>query len=42
MKISDKAKSIYKNSIVIDGQLGFESAMPWSFLKKMGAYRPLC
>ncbi|MCX7126135.1 MAG: membrane dipeptidase [Gammaproteobacteria bacterium] len=34
MKISDKAKQIYNDSIIIDGQLAFEVDMPWSFLKK--------
>lgn len=34
MKISEQAKRIYKEAIVIDGQLAFELAMPWDFTKK--------
>ncbi len=34
INISDKAKKIYQDAIVIDGQLGFEAAMPWEFSKK--------
>lgn len=32
--ISDKAKNLLQESIVIDGQLGFEETMPWSFEEK--------
>src|SRR5476649_1365579 len=34
MKISDKAKHILQEAVVIDGQLGFEVAMPWTFSEK--------
>src|SRR5688572_29653918 len=34
MQISQRAKQILRNAIVIDGQLGFEPAMPWDFYKK--------
>ena len=34
MNISEKAKSIYQEAIIIDGQLAFEVDMPWEFSKK--------
>jgi membrane dipeptidase len=34
MKISNNAKRLYQDAIIIDGQLGFEVSMPWNFLKK--------
>jgi len=34
MKISEQAKNILENAIVIDGQLGFEAAMPWTLEEK--------
>lgn len=34
LTISAKARNVYEESIVVDGQLGFEEAMPWSFEKK--------
>lgn len=32
--ISDRAKQIFEDAIIIDGQLAFEHAMPWSFEAK--------
>jgi membrane dipeptidase len=34
MNISEQAKKILYDAIVIDGQLGFEVAMPWTFAEK--------
>lgn len=34
MNISNNAKKIYQEAIIIDGQLGFEAAMPYDFEKK--------
>ncbi len=34
MHISKQAKQILHDAIVIDGQLGFEAAMPWTFTEK--------
>jgi membrane dipeptidase len=34
MKISAEAKKIFENAVVVDGQLGFEVAMPWTFEEK--------
>jgi len=34
MKISQKAKSLYQDAIVIDGQLAFEVDMPWDYSEK--------
>lgn len=34
MNISTRAKKLFQESIVIDGQLGFEVAMPWSLSQK--------
>ena len=34
MNVSEQAKKIFHDAIVIDGQLGFEVAMPWTFTEK--------
>lgn len=34
MKISNQAKEIFQSAVVVDGQLGFEPAMPWIFAEK--------
>ncbi len=34
MNIHDKAKRILQEAVIIDGQLGFEMAMPWTFTEK--------
>lgn len=34
MNISDEAKKIFHDAVVIDGQLGFEVDMPWTFTEK--------
>jgi hypothetical protein len=34
MKISDKAKLMHQEAIIIDGQLAFEVDMLWDFSKK--------
>jgi membrane dipeptidase len=34
MNISEQAKKIFNDAIVIDGQLGFEVAMPWTVTEK--------
>lgn len=34
MNISDQAKKIFNDAVIIDGQLGFETAMPWTFTEK--------